>query len=177
MVHWLDTRHWNRVMLTQCDMVTHVCTKLSGNWSNIYIWRKCIRKWVIKNALLACLDARASAGTVMTTKEFHYGICYDIGLLLMKCYNQPKINALLTVGDWIITIKFYIKKEKKRKHSEFMHVVLLYRQAIAWNACDFGFGLDLKCVKETFTDLKIKRPENKSNVIRQYTRVSLSRRW
>ena len=22
-----------------------------------------------------------------------------------------------------------------------MHVVLVYRQAIAWNACDFGFGL------------------------------------
>ena len=66
-----------------------------------------------KNALLACLDARTSAGTVMTTNEFHYGICNDIGLLLIKCYNQPKINALLTMCDWIITIKFNMEKKRK----------------------------------------------------------------
>ena len=55
-----------------------------------------------------------------------------------------------------------------------MHVVLVYRQAIGMPVI---LGLALKCIKEIFTDLKIKRPENKSNVIRQYTRVSLSRRW
>ena len=65
-------------------------------------------------------------------------------------------------------------KKKKKKRSEFMHVVLVYRQAIGMPVI---LGLALKCIKEIFTDLKIKRPENKSNVIRQYTRVSLSRRW
>ena len=75
----LKKRHWGRVMLTRCDMVTHVCTKLSGNWSDIY---KCLTEMHSqvgnKNALLACLDARASAGSVMTTHEFRYGLCYHI---------------------------------------------------------------------------------------------------
>ena len=148
MVHWLDTRHWNRVMLTQCDMVTHVCTKLSGNWSNIYIYiYKCLAEMHSQMGNKKCTFSVFRCKGICRNSDDNERVPLWNMLWYRSIINemlQPtKKQCLIDDGrlNHYNQVLHEKKRKKKRKRSEFMHVVLVYRQAIAWNACDFRFGL------------------------------------
>ena len=147
MIHWIDTRHWGRVMLTHATW----WRMYAPNWLEIgaiytNVWRKCIRKWIIKNCTFSvfrckgiCRNSDDNARVPLWNMlSYSY-----IGLLpvLMKCYNQPKVNALSMMGWLKITIIDQVLHYKKKK------ILLAYRQTIGMPVL---WGLALKCIKQTW---------------------------